>query len=278
MSFRPIDLPENGILLYESKHRGHDVVSEHHHRIHQILYAIEGEGKIILDQAEYEMAPDHAVFVVPYSNHAIYSDSSLTLLVLAFDAAVLDPYVEDFLFPRFFRKSMLLRLHPFAASEVRQLLRKMLFEASGYDPLCPWAEKVYLLEVLTLLSRMQHSPTPADTNSLRAERIRNYIDRHFYEPLSAGDLAAKLNVSVRYLDLIFKEQYGVTPLQYLTEVRIERAKKLLIETDKDIASICFEIGYETISTFYRTFKNIVSLSPNKFRQNYQNRLREGERT
>jgi AraC-like DNA-binding protein len=275
MPFRPIELPGNGILLYESKHRGHDAISEHHHRVHQLLYAIEGKGTIALDRVEYGMEADDAVFVAPYSNHSIHSDSSLTLLVLAFDADKLDAYVREEVLARHFRKSMRLKLHPFAAGEVRQLLRKMLFEASGYDALCAWAEKVYLCEVLMVLARLQQSPGPTDTNSLRAERIRNYIDKHFYEPLSAGDLAAKLNISVRYLDAIFKEQYRITPLQYLTEVRIERAKKLLIETDKDIASICFEIGYETISTFYRTFKNVVSVSPNKFRQIHRARMEEG---
>ena len=273
MPFRPIELPENGILLYESKHRGKDVVSEHHHRIYQILYAIEGEGKIILDQMEYEMTHDDAAFVVPYSNHAIQSDSSLTLLVLAFDADRLDRFVRDELFTRYFRQSTRLRLHPFAASEIRHLLRKMLFEGSGYDALCSFAQKVYLLEVLMVLSRALQPYSPADTNSMRAERIRSYIDAHYYEPLSANDLASKLNISVRYLDAIFKEQYRITPLQYLTEVRIERAKKLLVETDKDIASICFEIGYETLSTFYRTFKNLVSLSPNKYRQIYRTQTR-----
>ncbi|UUZ80110.1 helix-turn-helix domain-containing protein [Paenibacillus sp. P26] len=82
-------------------------------------------------------------------------------------------------------------------------------------------------------------------------------------------MAYKLGVGVRHANNIFKESYGMTPVQYLTESRIRVAKKLLIETDKDIVSICFEVGYESLPTFYRAFKNTVGLSPNKFRQQHR---------
>lgn len=74
---------------------------------------------------------------------------------------------------------------------------------------------------------------------------------------------------MRYVNDIFKEQYHMTPMQYLTEVRIETAKKLLTESDKDIVTVCFEVGYENLSTFYRVFKNSVNMSPNQYRKQHQ---------
>ncbi|UQX55052.1 AraC family transcriptional regulator [Cytobacillus pseudoceanisediminis] len=44
---------------------------------------------------------------------------------------------------------------------------------------------------------------------------------------------------------------------------------MLLQSDQDIVSICFEVGYETLSTFYRTFRNLVGISPNKFRLSSQ---------
>ena len=52
-------------------------------------------------------------------------------------------------------------------------------------------------------------------------------------------------------------------------MRISVAKKLLAETDKDILSVCFEIGYESLSTFYRTFKRYVQMSPNQYRNRHR---------
>jgi AraC-like DNA-binding protein len=68
---------------------------------------------------------------------------------------------------------------------------------------------------------------------------------------------------------IFKRKFNDTPLQYLQKIRINHAKELLLQSDQDIVSICFEVGYETLSTFYRTFRNLVGISPNKFRMSGQ---------
>ncbi|OXM86182.1 AraC family transcriptional regulator [Paenibacillus rigui] len=270
MVLKRIDLPVSGIHLYESKHQDGDVVYEHHHGIHQFLFALEGEGTITLDGTRHDCCQDCAALIVPYSNHAVVSDSRLTLLVLAFEETGTDSFARTHLLHTWFKASAMLQLNPFAAAEVRQLLRKMLFEQTHEDAFGPWALHIYLHELLLVLARSSQSSIVTDSNSLRADRIRSYIDRHYYEPLTASDLAARLGVGSRQVNNIFKEQYRMTPIQYMTEVRIKRAQKLLEETDKDIVSICFEVGYETLPTFYRSFKNIVNMSPNRFRQQSRN--------
>jgi AraC-like DNA-binding protein len=270
MMLKRIELPVNGIHLYESKHQDGDIVHEHHHSIHQFLFTLEGEGTITLDGTRYECKQDCAVLIVPYSNHAVVSDSKLTLLVLAFEEANIDSFARTDLLQTCFQLSALLQLNPFAAADVRQLLRKMLFEQTHQDAFGPWALHIYLHEILLVLARSSQSSVVTDSNSLRAERIRSYIDQHYFEPLTAGDIAARLGVGARQVNNIFKEQYRMTPIQYMTEVRIGLAQKLLAETENDIVSICFEVGYETLPTFYRAFKNIVNMSPNMFRQQTRN--------
>jgi AraC-like DNA-binding protein len=266
MKLKTIDLLLNGVHLYESKHLDGDIVDEHHHTIHQILYALEGEGTITLDDKRYEVKQDSVALIVPHSNHSVFSESKLTLLVLVFEETVLDSFARSGLLHSSFASSLYLQLNPFAAADLRQLLRKMLFEQTHQDELGRWAQQIYILETLLVLARFSQSAIVTDSNSLRAERIRSYIDRHYFEPLTAGDIAARLGIGARHVNNIFKEQYRITPIQYLTEVRIGLAKKLLTETDKDIVSVCFEVGYETLPTFYRAFKNIVKMSPNMFRQ------------
>ncbi|SFM50667.1 AraC-type DNA-binding protein [Paenibacillus sp. 1_12] len=263
------DLSIKGIRLYESKHKEGDKVTEHHHQIHQILYALDGKGTILLEGKNLEFNQDNGVVIVPYDNHAIFSDSKMTVLVLVFDQTALDGSVRETLLDECFTTSRIMKLNPFAGSEFRQLLRKMLFEQSRGKSLNLLAMKIHLSEVLLVLARSQQSAPVSDANSLRAERLRNYIDTHYFEIMSSNDISAKLGVSNRHVNNIFKEKYSVTPMQYLTEVRMELAKKMLAETEKDIVSICFEVGFETVSTFYRTFKNAVHMSPNKYRKAYK---------
>lgn len=263
-----VQLPISGIHLYESKHREGDVVREHHHQIYQVLYVIEGEGRITLEKREYELSRDLATIIPPYSRHTLVSDSRLTVLVLAFKREAVDPSLQEEWLDTYFDQARLIELNPFASSEVRRLLRKMLFEQQHKDAFAHLAMKIHLQEMFLLLARTNQPLRADDANSLRAQKIREYIDTHYFERLSAKDIADKLGVGIRQVNNIFKEQYGTTPMQYLADVRIDVAKRLLIESDHDIASICFEVGYETLSTFYRAFKNIVKMSPNRYRQKH----------
>mgnify|MGYP001172850737 CR=1 FL=1 len=258
--------PVNGIYLYEDKHRESYALELHHHLYGQLLYVLEGRGSIVLEGRKEALEQDHAVLILPYADHAVSSDSHLTLLVLAFDEKLLQTSGREAVDRPLFAASALLRLNPFNASELRLLLRKLLHEQRQRDDMSDWAMSIYIQEIFLLLARARQAAQVTDANGLRAEKIRSYIDRHYYEPLTAEELAYKLGVSSRHANNIFKEQYQMTPMQYLTEVRLGIAKKLLAETDKDIVSVCFEVGYESLPTFYRAFKNGVQLSPNKYRQ------------
>ncbi|MBM7570346.1 AraC family transcriptional regulator [Aquibacillus albus] len=272
MRSREIDLSSVGIRLYESKHTDGDAIHEHDHEVHQILYALEGEGKLILNGSSHSFTQDTVAVITPFTSHAIISDSKLTVLVLAFDQSILESSVKNDLLEHFFAKTEFIELNPFDGSNVRQLLRKMLYEQSHGDSINYVALKIYLSELLLKLARSNEQPESFDANVLRAERLRKYMDTHYFEMISAEDLASKLGVSTRHLNNIFKERYQITPIQYLTEIRIGLAKKMLVETDKDIATICFEVGFESLSTFYRTFKNSTDTSPNKYRTAYKHEV------
>jgi len=65
---------------------------------------------------------------------------------------------------------------------------------------------------------------------------------------------------------------GITLIDYLTSVRIERAKQLLLGTEQNCTEICFQVGYNNQSYFTRTFKDLVGMTPRKFRA--RNKRRE----
>lgn len=263
------NLTLHGIHLKENKHFESDFVKSHHHQIYQILYVLENKGKINFDETEYEFTQDNVAFITPYSNHSIQADSKLTVLVLEFEAQILDSEIQKALLENHLNQTKLIKVNLFEAGELRQLLRRMLYEQSIEKSINLLAMKILLSELLLILARSQEDPHIIDANILRAERLRKYIDTHYFEVISSNDISTKVGISIRHINTIFKEQYHVTPIQYLTEVRMEVAKKMLIETNKDIASICFEVGFESLSTFYRTFKNYTHFSPKKFRMAYQ---------
>lgn len=266
---RSFVFPDIGIYLYESQHRKGIFVSEHYHEHFQILYALEGEGEITLDGKVYNFSKDKVVLISPYCIHSIKATNKLTNLVLAFSASALLMSVKDDLLSYLQGNSRYFEMDLFTASEIRSLFRKMLYEQKNSDDYSKLAMSACLIEIIIHLLRQHKITNVQDANDLRSIQIKEYIERHYFENLTAESLSNLFGISTRYMNDIFKRKFNDTPLQFLQKIRIHRAKELLLKTDQDIVSICFEVGYETLSTFYRTFRNLVGISPNKYRMTGQ---------
>lgn len=260
----------NGIHLTENKHIAGQKVTEHNHGFYQILYVLEDEGTLSLNGKNYHFKQDNLAFIVPSANHAVCANQKMTILVLDFDVTLLDVGINKDMIEQHLEASNVFELNMFEGGDVRQILRKMLYEQSIGNEINVLALKVYLSELLLILIQEKVEPQILDANILRAERLRKYIDTHYYEMINASYISSMLGISIRHINNIFKEQYGLTPIQYLNKVRMELSKKMLIETEKDIITICFEVGFESVSTFYRAFKNYNNISPNQLRTKYKN--------
>ncbi|RAP77449.1 helix-turn-helix transcriptional regulator [Paenibacillus montanisoli] len=94
--------------------------------------------------------------------------------------------------------------------------------------------------------------------------IRNYIEGHYNENIQHRDLEALSGLSRNYIIIRFRHVFGITPFEYLTRVRIERAKELAIQTDLSIGEIANAVGYADVHTFGRMFKNKMGTSFSQF--------------
>lgn len=94
----------------------------------------------------------------------------------------------------------------------------------------------------------------------------DFIRQNFNRQITLEDVARSAHLSVSRLSHIFKEQTGLTIVDYITKTRIEYAKELLISTNKNCTEICFEAGYNNQSYFTRTFKEMTGMTPRQFRE------------
>ena len=95
--------------------------------------------------------------------------------------------------------------------------------------------------------------------------VRQYIDEHFAEDLSIDELAAKTFTNKYHLIHIFSREYGISPIAYLMEKRIEEARHLLRETRMSVTEISKMTGFSSPSFFAKRFKQSVRLSPLAYR-------------
>jgi len=134
---------------------------------------------------------------------------------------------------------------------------------NNQEDLCAWISTA-LNEFIELVYSSQ--------DARKVSQIRpaiNYIDANYNKPITLADVAKASHLSISRLAHIFKEQMGITIIDYLTSVRIERAKQLLLATDQNCTEICFEVGYNNQSYFTRTFKGLVGMAPRQFKARNQ---------
>ncbi len=97
---------------------------------------------------------------------------------------------------------------------------------------------------------------------------KSWIDRNFKEEVDIQQMADVALLNREHYIRLFKKAFQVTPRQYLIGLRIQHAKKLLIETNHSISSICHEIGFQSLSSFSGLFKQRTSYSPQVYRQKF----------
>jgi AraC-like DNA-binding protein len=99
-------------------------------------------------------------------------------------------------------------------------------------------------------------------------RARDAMDRSFAEPLNVAALAKIANISEAHFIRCFRVTFGETPHRYLQRRRVERSMFLLRETGDTITDICFSIGFTSLGTFSRTFREIVGETPSEYRDGH----------
>ncbi len=108
--------------------------------------------------------------------------------------------------------------------------------------------------------------TKLQTENPTIKKVCDYIDLHIAEDISLEQMADYVSVSSFYLSKLFKDEKGVTFINFISDKRLEKARQLLSETNESIKEITAEIGYNDQNYFSRIFKSKYGLSPKEYRQ------------
>ncbi|SDS93166.1 AraC-type DNA-binding protein [Paenibacillaceae bacterium GAS479] len=101
------------------------------------------------------------------------------------------------------------------------------------------------------------------------DQVIGYIHRHLFDPMPLEQLAKHISYSPSHFIRLFKERTGLSPLYYVSSLRLSRAKDLLLKTDYSIRDISLEIGQQSLGTFTTRFTKCVGVTPSEFRQSRQ---------
>ncbi len=116
---------------------------------------------------------------------------------------------------------------------------------------------------LNVGSNIDKTPTEQDdiiTN------VKKYIENNYTEAISLQVLAGEVFICQSYLCLLFKQKTGTTLTNYIAHLRVDKAKKMLQNTDKKLIDICFDVGFNDSKYFSRIFKKYTGYTPSEYRQ------------
>ena len=108
----------------------------------------------------------------------------------------------------------------------------------------------------------------AEDLNRRLLRARDAMDRAYAEPLNVRAVASVAHVSEAHFIRTFRAVFGETPHRYLQRRRVERSMFLLRETERSVTDICLDVGFTSLGTFSRMFRQIVGEAPSAYRRGH----------
>jgi len=131
----------------------------------------------------------------------------------------------------------------------------MLYQLSKFEP--------------KVLASGSSSDAPTDTESKRIIAVKNYISKHISENIYLDELAKIAGMNATSFSRFFKIRTHKTVSDYITDIRISRAARDIIETNLNISEVCYNSGFNNLSNFNRLFKNRKGMTPKEFREFYK---------
>lgn len=268
----------------------------HSHDFIELVFVWNGSATHIFNsrqfgRLEYKIYPGDIFIVSPGEEHTYHLDPGEKVEIinmlfypemlessLLFESYQAERELMDFLYVQPFlqkeaRFSSILKLDAIAAEEVMTLVAKIEKEYTaqqkGYQSLV----KLLLTELVLRLGRFYSERPRLISERLlvvqggtkdKLNRVLGYMEHHYNTDFSVEQLAEMASCSERQFARLFKQATGTTVINYLHNLRIERAQKMLSRTNEKIAAIGMEVGFHDISFFNRIFKRIVGMSPKEY--------------
>lgn len=233
------------------------------------LYAIKGKAKVLLDSKAYKIENFYIVHVGKGSClHISAVEDSLEYYLILYKATLPLPHRKNLL-------ALWEREKPFQLQYVFQISNALTLQEKIETMHREWLKqgnlahfhvKVLFYQFIYELLQQLHQQQVIVQQPDLVEQIQNYIEEYYNQPITRESLAQMLNYSVPYIAKQFKQKTGRSIIDYLIQIRIQKAQQLLLHTTSSLQEIASSVGYEDVSYFIRIFKKYSGQTPMQFKQ------------
>jgi AraC-like DNA-binding protein len=282
-AFQQLHMPADTSFIIREYHQSHFTAPFHFHHAYEVIMIVKSYGKIYGGNKVLNFSEGDIYLFGPGFGHCFYNDQSFIDTGDTAHAIVVQ-FTEDFIGKDFFDNP-----------ELRKV-KKMLQQAPAgvkFNPPAPATKKLFfqlrekqqlpglilLLQLLDGLSGQRKvllNDTPGkiyyhQNDSSKIELVFKYVIENFKSEVNSKSAAALIFLNEAAFCRYFKRRTRKTFSQFVNEVRVTHATKLLLDKDASIAEVCYACGYNNVSYFNRQFKILHGVTPKGYRADYMER-------
>jgi YesN/AraC family two-component response regulator len=282
-AFQQLNMPADTSFISREYHQPHFTAPFHFHHAYEVIMIVKSYGKIYGGNKVLNFNEGDIYLFGPGLGHCFYNDKSFIDTGEMAHAMVIQ-FTEDFIGKDFFDKPELRKVKKMlqqASAGVKftapaQAVKKLFFQLHEKQQL---PGLILLLQLLDQLSTQKKDRTLLLNNapgkiyyhqddSSKIELVFKYVIENFKSTVNSKSAAALVFLNEAAFCRYFKRRTRKTFSQFVNEVRITHATKLLLEKENSIGEICYACGYNNVSYFNRQFKIHQGKTPKEFRDAY----------
>jgi len=239
----------------------------HLHEYYELELVISGTGEQNMNGTVYQLTPGTVSFLTPIDFHSLTPNGSMFIATLAFEEVLLSPRMQQMFMKR--RGNYIFQANS-QVNETMQTLMELLFQEIQADDSYSVQVRQSLLELLliTVARSTRDQGREAESGSQMQSSLE-YLFCHFREEITLEQVAKQSGYTPNYFSKLFHEFCGERFVDFLTQLRVNYAKMLLLSTDLSVAAIAETSGFGSASNFFRRFRQTCGVSPAQYREQKQ---------
>ncbi|MBQ8290021.1 MAG: helix-turn-helix domain-containing protein [Clostridia bacterium] len=238
----------------------------HMHQFVELFVSLNGSLEITVDDRCETINPGQAALVLSYQPHMYDSAVRNEVAIFVFSTTLLPEFSSSYV-------GMISDKSVFTLSKSTLFaIKEKIIDAKSYDIYD--LKGVLYLATQDFLNQVKMIPAPKKHNMPAS--IINYVREHLCDDISLEKIASKLGYSPKYLSNRISHLFDMNFPRLVANIRVDKARHLLRETDKSRAEICYECGFGSERSFHRQFREIMNYSPQEYRNLGLGRIRQGK--
>lgn len=279
-----------GIITSDFGINGYDYVDWHWHEEIQYCIVLNGEFAFNIADKKIIVKEGNGIFI---NSHQIHKIEALTkeasFLFIYFHPSILTNQKDSYIFKTYISTILTNEFaHSILLEKDKEFDKKIIDLVLEINSIYMDKYKLYELDILSLLIRVwKNTIYCADDKKLmrrkndmitndRLKKIISYIDENYMTQISLDDIAEYVNISNSECSRFFKKCIGESLFQYIVKYRINKSMDYLLNTDRSIADIAYNVGFNSQSYYTKCFTDIKKKTPKKMRKEFKDKKKEEE--